>query len=241
MRLNQVRHPVLLALGCLAVLLLSQRFALTQQSDPLNVGLPVTIIRKAKSTRKSPETSKGVERVPLLKLEWRLLRVSRDGSEEEVSPMQGFRAGERLRISVRANQDGYLYVVHQRSATSDGRLIFPDLQLNNGSSSIGSSEIVLPSNCPSDVERRDCALILSRSNGTELLHLFFSRDPYKELPLTVYETPEKISAETLLKLKSESTQTLRRQKGSTPLSELLTNINTRDNEEIVETLELQKP
>ena len=239
MRLNLVRHPVLPALGCLTVMLLSQGFALTQNSDPLSVGLPVTIIRKPKPSRKI-SYKREIERAPLLKLEWRLIRLLRDGSEEEVTPTQAFRSGERLRISVRVNQDGYLYVVHQRSATSAGTVVFPDVQLNNGSSAIGGTEIVLPSDCPRDVAQHDCALILSQSEGPEFLHVFFTRDPYAELPLTAAEATEKISADTLLRLKSDSGQTLRRQKGSTALSEVLTNINTRDNEDIIETLELKK-
>jgi hypothetical protein len=44
----------------------------------------------------------------------------------------------------------------------------------------------------------------------------------------------------LEKLEKESGQILRRQKGSTPASELLTNINPKDNEDIMETITLTK-
>ena len=241
MRLNLARCAFLPFVGCLILIALSPGFALTQQNDPLSMRVPVTIIRIPKPNRKISYKSKGIERAPLLKLEWRLFQVLHDGSQQEVDRQQLFKHGERLRISVRANQDGYLYVVYQSSPSEPGTVIFPNVQLNNGISSIGTSEeIVLPSNCPINIEQRDCALILSKSAGPEVFHVFFTRDPFTDLPNTAAEAGKSISADTLNKLKTESGQVLRRQKGSTELSELLTNINTKDNEEIVETLEINK-
>lgn len=241
MRLNLVRWAFLPVFGCLIVMALSPGFALTQQIDPLTVGVPVTIFRKQRENRKSSYKSKGFEHAPLLKLEWRLFRVMRDGTEEEIGQQPLFRNNDRLRISVRANQDGYLYVVHQSSPTSPGTFVFPNVQLNDGSSAISrSEEIMLPSNCPINIERRDCAFILSRSEGPEQLHLIFTRDPFIELPSNASEAGNHISADALNKLRGESGQVIRRQKGSTALSELLTNINTKDNEDIIETVGINK-
>jgi hypothetical protein len=222
-------------------LALSERTALTQSNDPLTNNLPVSIIRKTKPNRRITYKTKSVERVPLLKLEWRLYAVLDDGSQRETSAQETFKSGDRLRISVRTNQKGYLYVIHQSSPTSPGVVLFPDWNLNEGSSAVsGSEEFVLPSNCSVKTPRRDCALIIARSGEQELFHVFFTRDQMKELPNSASDATGSIAPDLLDKLKSDSGQVLKRQKGSTALSEILANINTRDNEEIIETLALKK-
>ena len=237
MRLNLVRCTLLLVLAYSFTF--GARPIFPQQNDPLGVGVPVSIIRREKPTRRRSK-GKPVDRAPLLKLEWRLYKVLADGSEEEAGH-DTFRRGDRLRLSVRTNQDGYLYVIHQRSSTSPGEVIFPDSKLNNGSSLVyKSEEFILPSNCPVKISRRDCALILTRSADAEVFHLFFSRDPFNDLPSSASDATESISADTLEKLMNDSGQILKRQKGSTPFSQLLVNINTRDNEDIIEKLVLEK-
>jgi hypothetical protein len=242
MRSNLVRCAVLIVIGCLcAALALFERTAFTQSNDPLTNNLPVSIIRKTKSNRRTTNKARPVERVPLLKLEWRLYKVLDDGSQKETSMKETVKSGDRLRLSVRTNQKGYLYVIHQTSPTSPGVVLFPDWNLNEGRSAVnGSEEIVLPSNCPVKIPRRDCALIIEPSGEQELFHVFFTRDQLKELPNSAADATGAISPELLDKLKVDSGQPLKRQKGSTPLSEILANINTRDNEEIIETLALNK-
>jgi hypothetical protein len=103
-----------------------------------------------------------------------------------------------------------------------------------------SQEFVLPSNCPANIQRRDCALVVALPAGQELFHLFFTRDPFTDLPNTAAEATGGIPPETLLKMKSDSGQILKRQRGSTPLSVMVVNTNTKDNEDIIETLVLNK-
>lgn len=238
MRSNLVRCTLLLVLAC--AFAVGARPAFSQQNDPLEAGVPVSILRTVKPTRRSSTKAKPVERAPLLKLEWRLYKVLADGSEEEAA-QDSFHRGDRIRLSVRANQDGYLYVLHQTSPTSPGEVIFPDSRLNNGSSSVYKrEEFILPSNCPVKISRRDCSLILTSSAGPEVFHLLFSRDPFNDLPGSASEATDNISPELLEKLKDDSGQILKRETGSTPLSKLLININTRDNEDIIERLEIQK-
>lgn len=239
MRPNPVRSTRLLVLACLFTFAACPIFA--QESDPLDIGVPVSIVRKIKPTRQPPSKgAKPVEKAPLLKLEWRLYKVLADGSEEEAAP-ESFERGDRLRLSVRTNQEGYLYVIHQKSPAARGEVIFPDSRLNNGSSLVyKTEEFVLPSNCPVKISRRDCALILTSSGDAEVFHLLFSRDPFKELPDSASDATGDISPELLQKLNDDSGQILKRQRGSTPFSNLLVNINTRDNEDIIEKLVLEK-
>lgn len=243
MRSNLVRYKVAVMFGFLcAVVVLCERPAFVQGNDPLVSDRPVRIVRKKKANRRPVRRAKAVERAPLLKLEWRVYKVREDGSQEETSPLALFHNGDRLRVSVRTNQDGYLYIVHQASPTSPGLIIFPDSRLNNGSNVVAKSqEFVLPSNCPVSIPRRDCALIVGPPAGQELFHLLFTRDPFTDLPSTASEAPGGgIPPDVLMKMKSDSGQVLKRQRGSTPLSILVINTNTRDNEDIIETLVLNK-
>jgi hypothetical protein len=167
--------------------------------------------------------------------------VKDNGTQEETSPLAVFHNGDRLRVSVRTNQDGYLYIVHQPTPSAPGQIIFPDSRLNNGSNVVArGQEFVLPSNCPADIERRDCALIVTPPAGQELFHLVFTRDPFTDLPNSAAEASGGIPLEFLMKLKSGSGQVLKRMRGSTPLSVLVINTNTKDNEDIFETLVLNK-
>jgi hypothetical protein len=76
--------------------------------------------------------------------------------------------------------------------------------------------------------------------GREVFTLVFTRDPITDLPNSATEAGGGIPVETLVKLKADSGQVLKRIKGSTPLSVLVVNTNTRDNEDIFETLVLNK-
>ena len=241
MRVNLFRRRVLLVLASLFVIAASLGpAAFSQQSDPLGAGLPISIFRRAKSDRRTSAKPRPVEKAPLLKLEWRLNKVAANGSDEETAE-RTFNSGDRIRLAVRTNQDGYLYAIHQKSKTSPGVVIFPDSAINYGNSRVDrGEEFILPSNCPVNISRRDCSMVLTFSSGEELLHLFFTREPFNDLPISASDATESIPATLLEKLKNESGQVLRRQKGSTPFSELLTNINTKDNEDIMETITLTK-
>ncbi|MFN2532838.1 MAG: DUF4384 domain-containing protein [Pyrinomonadaceae bacterium] len=232
---------VLLLAG--AMLFINQSVGRAQGGNPLIDDRPVTIVRKAKPNRvkRARKRRRVVERVPLLKLQWRVLKVKDNGSDEETSPLAMFHVGDRLRLSVRTNQDGYLYIIHQPSPTQPGQIIFPDSRVNGGRNDVTKTqELILPSNCPAGMPARDCSLIVAPPAGREVFTLVFTRDPITDLPNTAAESTGGIPVETLVKLRSESGQALRRIKGTTPLSVLVVNTDTKDNEEIFETLLLNK-
>jgi len=241
-------HLRLLPLGLAmltAPIVFTDQAVLGQTGNPLIDDRPVKIQRKAKTNRvRKPTTRRrpAVVQAPLLKLQWRVLKVRDDGTDEETSPLAMFHTGDRLRLAVKANQDGYLYIIHQESPTSPGQIIFPDSRLNAGRNDVGKyQELILPSNCPVGITRRNCALPVVPPAGREVFTLVFTRDPIIDLPNTATEAAGGgIPVETLMKLKASSGQTLRRVKGSTPLSVMVVNTNTRDNEDIFETLVLNK-
>jgi Domain of unknown function (DUF4384) len=240
-----IYSAILIALTlAFAIIGIDPNKALGQTSNPLVDDRPVKIVRKQKPNRKPKQVRRArvvVQSVPLLKLQWRVLKVSEDGSQHETSPVAVFHVGDRLRLAVKTNQDGFLYVIHQESPTEPGQIIFPDSRVNGGRNDVGKGqEFILPSNCPAGTSSRDCALIVTPPAGQEVFTVVFSRDPFTDLPNTAAEAGGGIPVESLIKLKSDSGQTLRRIKGSTPLSVLVVNTNTKDNEDIFETLVLNK-
>jgi len=244
LRCVQFRLSPLFLIMLISAFVSSGLIGLAQGGNPLIDDRPVKIERKAKANRSPKKPRKRrqvVEQAPLLKLQWRVLKVRDNGTDEETSPLALFHVGDRLRLAVRTNQDGYLYIIHQASPSSPGQIIFPDSRINGGRNDVGKQqELILPSNCPPGTSPRDCALAVAPPAGREVFTLVFTRDPITDLPNTAAESTGGIPVETLLKLRADSGQTLRRIKGSTPLSVLVVNTNTKDNEDIFETLLLNK-
>ena len=220
--------------------------AVSAQNDPLHDDRPKAIVRKPKPT---PTTTRHVVRhprvvihAPYMKLQWRVLKVRDDGTAEETNPTAVFHAGDRLRLAVKTNQNGFLYIIHQSDPNQPGQLIFPDSRVNNGRNDVSrGAEFILPSNCPTGMAPSDCALIVTPPAGQEVFTLIFSRSLITDLPNTpAIAGGGGIPPAVLIRLRSQSGQVLRRGPGPTPYSMLVVNTNTQDNEEIYETLLLTK-
>jgi uncharacterized protein DUF4384 len=222
----------------------------TAQVDSVTYDRPVTVERKAKPrrrprkprpkpTRKKPKV---VEQVPLLAVQYRILKVSSDGIGQETNAaLNTFFAGDRLRLAVKANQDGYLYIIHQRGKDMDGQIIFPQSRVNNGQNFITrNQELTVPSNCPPGISSADCALPVLPPAGQEYFTLIFSRDMLLDLPNQAAEAGGVIRSQILRQLLSESEQILEKKEGDTKYAIKLVNVNTKDNEEIIVTLVLNK-
>lgn len=191
---------------------------------------------------------------PLLAIQLRLLLVNKDGSESEFNPMASFTPNDRLRLSVKANQRGYLYIIRQKSPEEDGEIIFPSAIVNGGKNLISANyEYVIPNNCPKDAvpNRRDCALTLFPYDeaAKEYFTLIFTRDQLVDLPddaknsrvsLKNLMTTGKFPTKTLIDLIEDSKQDLVSQGGDTPFGVRIVNQNLNDNEEIIETFVLNK-
>ena len=187
-------------------------------------------------------------------LQLRLMLVNKDGSESEVNPQATFTPNDRLRLSVEANQRGFLYIIRQKSPEADGDIIFPIKLVNNGNNLVSANyEYVLPTNCPKNIiaNSRDCALTLFpyKDAPQEFFTLIFSRDPLVGLPDEVKKTngslesmmsSGKMKAGSLIDLIDDSKQDLIAQTGDTPFAVRIVNVNKDDNEEIIETFVLNK-
>ena len=229
----------------------------------VNITRRVTIVRVEKKSRTNyrKQTVKPVKRVvktvqvPLLAAQLRLMNVDQEGKEAEVNPIAAFTTNDRLRLSIKANQSGYLYVIRQASPEADGEIIFPTTLVNNGSNLVKANvEYVLPRNCPKEYvpSPRDCALQLFpyADAPQEFFTLIFTRDSLVDLPSDANKKQRvsvadlmsagKISAKTMIDLIEDSGQDLVSQQGDTPFAMRIVNINPKDNEEIIETFVLSK-
>lgn len=223
----------------------------------------VTIVRVEKKSRKNykktsaRKTVKPVVKriqVPLLAVQLRLMLVNADGSEVEANPLATFTERDRLRLSVQANQPGFLYIIRQKSQESDGEIIFPTSLVNNGSNLVAANiEYELPFNCPKEAvpDPRDCSLTLFpvEESPQEYFTLVFTRDQLVDLPNDVKSSrvslanlmsAGKIEAKTLVDLIEDSGQDLVSQTGDTLFAVRIINTNAKDNEEIIETFVLNK-
>jgi hypothetical protein len=227
----------------------------------------VSIVRVEKKSRKNykkPVINRNVKtapkivpkklEVPLLAIQLKLLIVNKDGSESEFNPMATFTPDDRLRLSVKANQRGYLYIVRQKAPDEDGEIIFPTALANNGKNLISANyEYVVPSNCPKDIipNPRDCALTLFpySESPKEYFTLIYTRDQLVDFPddvinkrisLKNFMSAGKLPLKLLVDLIEDSNQDLVSQTGDLPYGIRIVNKNLNDNEEIIETFVLNK-
>lgn len=241
---------MMLMIGSLLLPFIPSAPRVLAQVDSVTYDRPVEVERKEKPRRRArkprpkPTRQKPrvVEKVPLLAVQYRILKVSSDGVMEETNAaLNTFFAGDRLRLAVKANQDGYLYVIHQPGKGMDGQIIFPQSRVNNGQNYVTKNqELILPSNCGPQVKAADCALPVLPPAGQEYFTVIFSRDMLLDLPNQAAEAGGVVRPQIIEQLFSESGQLLELKPGETKYAIKLVNTNRADNEEIIKTLVLNK-
>ena len=200
------------------------------------------ITRKAKpnrvtnaALRKKPESAR------LLTVQWRLLKQDMAGKEVEVDPARPFYSGDRIKFAVKVNQDGYLYII-QNTEGDEGEAIFPDARINDGKNFVKrDSEIVIPSNCDEE-HKDDCWYVMQPPAGREAITVIFSRDMISTLPNSVEEAGAMVKQHVVSSLQSSSPKpTLDTRPKSAGVGRFVTwatNMNAKDNEELVTTFYL---
>ncbi|MEJ7617310.1 MAG: DUF4384 domain-containing protein [Pyrinomonadaceae bacterium] len=243
----------LLFLGLAAGLLVSPgplgQLVVAQDNSSLTWDRPVTVTRKPprrgrvrqppKRRRARPEP---VEKAPLMTLQWRVMKVGADGNDQDTNPGAVFYPGDRLRLAVKVNQSGYLTIVHQSGPDQDGMIVFPDSRINGGQNFVEKNqECVIPSACPAGMNSRDCSLMVAPPAGVEIFTLIFSRDLISDLTIKAAQAGG-LKPQMLQEFKAESGQVLKRKRGvgTGPYAIWVINTNAQDNEEIIETLVLNK-
>ncbi|MEJ7709804.1 MAG: DUF4384 domain-containing protein [Pyrinomonadaceae bacterium] len=197
--------------GLLFVPGLFDSHAKTQQDkNSLTWDRPVTVTRKkvvkpdTNRTKRRPSARRRVEKVPLMTLQWRVMKVATDGNQTDTNPGAVFYPGDRLRLAVKVNQPGYLTIIHQGGPDKDGMIVFPDSRINSGQNYVKKNEeFVIPSACPAGINPRDCALIVAPPAGVELFTLIFSRDLISDLSVKAAQAGG-LKPEVMQQLKAES-------------------------------------
>jgi hypothetical protein len=104
-----------------------------------------------------------------------------NGEAVRVDPTRSFRTGERVRILLETNSDGYLYIFNTTD-NGDPVMIYPDVRLDDGGNYI---EAHVPIEIPSSEETDETLRWFTFDNkpGTERLYVVFSREPLPAVPI----------------------------------------------------------
>jgi uncharacterized protein DUF4384 len=209
----------------------------------------VTVKRVNKPNRQKaagPAPQK-TQRAALLTLQWRVLKRAEDGKSLEADPRKAFQTGDKFKLAITANQNGYLYIVNQPEG-KDGVLLFPDLRVNKGKNYvIRDRQYILPTYCEYD-DPKDCWWQMIPPAGTETLIVIFSRDKITTLPNQIEKPYSVVKRAVVEQLVASSEQKVKQLTGeldpipgqkTVRIGTRAQNINKQDNEELIATIELK--
>ena len=154
---------------------------------PTPAPTPTPVVAGSKKTTKTtvtPKTTK-VESKPVnvarMGLGLTLFMRDANGSAVRTEPTRVFHAGDRVRVLLETNTDGYLYIFN---TTNDGPpvMIYPDADLDEGGNYLQSHvPFEIPSSLGTDERLR--WLAFDQNAGDEKLIFVFTKEPIKGLPI----------------------------------------------------------
>lgn len=227
---------------CIGLLLIGSCWPSAAQSPSLMWGKPVQVTRVEKPRRTPPKPrpkakpqAPVVQLSPLLSLRWSVLKGAwanaPDGKKPtSANPETPFRVGDHLQLVIEVNQDGYLYMIQD----SDLAMIFPDARINGGQNAVKKGQkIVIPSNCDKQYQDGNGNCWLKVGDKDDDLTLIFSRDRIDDLPNVADESGAMtVKREALQALKSGTSQQFSKTNPD-PVTVQFTNLNRKDNEELI--------
>jgi hypothetical protein len=118
---------------------------------------------------------------PALGMGYTLYMRDSNGAAVRVDPSRSFRTGERVRVLLETNTDGYLYIFNTTD-NGDPVMIYPDVRLDDGGNYL---EAHVPIEIPSSEEADENFRWFTFDNkpGTERLYIVFSREPLPAVPI----------------------------------------------------------
>jgi hypothetical protein len=208
------------------------------QNRPQIWDKPVDIKRVAKPYRQSPNPTPKYLRAPLLTLQWRILKHKIYDQFEEVHPQTVFKTGDQIKIGVTVNQSGYLYMISQVRG-QDGFILFPDSRFKYQENSVEKDkEYIAP---PEHV------FMFEEDTGQEVIVIIYSRDKITNFSENIADGEGIVRKGIIEELKANSGQRITRITGKKGLilragagrfATFVQNTNINDNEEIIETFQL---
>jgi len=122
---------------------------------------------------------------PPLALRYSLLKQNSDGEYVEVAPDSVFRSGDRIKVSIEANDAAHLYIVQQGSSKA-WNVLFPSADLDNGNNRVDRARrYSIPAGG---------RFTFDEQAGTERLFIVLSRVPEPDLEKMIYDLSRKSAA-----------------------------------------------
>lgn len=173
------------------------------------------------------QTASRVATPALLSLQYRVLKVERNGSQIEVNPITVFNPEDRFRFGFKPDSDGFLYIIQQTDPNQPGTMLFPDSSVNGGQNFVRKGqEFTVPSGCMSGVTSWDCSYRIDGVAGQDFYTIIFSRDATPNLPPDAMEADGDIKPEALRRHWTTSGQKLSApRRGDTIFSLRVNNLN----------------
>jgi hypothetical protein len=122
---------------------------------------------------------------PPLALRYSLLKQNSGGEYIEVSPDTMFRSGDKIRVSIEANDASYLYIVQQGSSKA-WNVLFPNGEIDDGSNHVERNRrYTIPAGG---------RFVFDEQAGTERIFIVLSRRPEPDLEKMIYDLSGKSGA-----------------------------------------------
>lgn len=220
---------------------------------------------RRRTAARPPADKHGEELSPLLTIKYKLLERVTGGDGRMVDAAQtNFSVGDQLRLSLTPNQHGYLYVIHHsvdnnNNIVDQPHVIFPSPRINDGKNEVNKDETyVVPKFCPEFDDPKDCWWEITPPSGRDFFTVIFSRDEITDLPSNLSEADVTTNAKDAVAVKTleafnrerdankqsvAHTKQIRfKSKRSTDEDGIFVqNTNRKDNEELIDTIELRHP
>lgn len=234
--------------------------------EPVKIKQPVKPKAGRVRTATRPKAdSKGEELSPLLTLKYNLLERVAGGDGKPVDAEQtDFNVGDQFRLALTPNQRGYLYVIHHSVDNSNNivdqpHVIFPSPRINEGKNDVKKDEqYVVPKFCPEFDDPRDCWWEITPPAGRDFFTVIFSRDEITDLPSSLSEADVTSNAKDAVALKTLEAFNKEKDANKQSLAHVkkigfkskrmiddsgifIQNTNRKDNEELIDTIELRHP
>lgn len=119
--------------------------------------------------------------VPRLGLGLTLFSRDSNGLAVRVEPDRVFQKGDRVRVLLETNADGYLYIFNR---TNDGPpvMIYPDAELDGGGNYV-QAHVPFEIPAPDAADERLRWFAFDENTGTEKVFFVFTREPLKDVPI----------------------------------------------------------
>lgn len=109
-------------------------------------------------------------------LGYTIFMVGADGSNTVVDPSRSFTAGDRIRVALETNADGFLYIFNSENDRPEALMLYPHVLIDRGANKLAAhARDYFPADLRYSFEFDD-------AKATEHLYVIFSRRPLADVP-----------------------------------------------------------